>query len=228
MFDNLFESQPQPQKKKFLGVGFVSLVVHTAVIGGAVIATLNAGESNSKVHADTTMVYLQQQQEQQKPPEPQPVQLDVPLKGFQTIVAPTEIPTNIPPVNLAEKFDPKDYSGTGVEGGTANGVVPTGNDVFMESIVEEKPSRLAGPQPPYPDLAHQAGIQGRVTVQFVVDTMGKAEPNSIRIIQSPNPAFNEGVKNSVLHSLFRPGRVHGRAVRVLIELPFDFKITGPR
>src|SRR2546422_3717093 len=36
------------------------------------------------------------QQQQQKPPEPQPVQLDVPLKGFQTVVAPEVIPTNIP------------------------------------------------------------------------------------------------------------------------------------
>jgi TonB family protein len=225
MFDNLIESKPKRERKKFLGVGFVSLVVHTAIIAGAVVATMKVGQDATQVRADTTMVYLQQQQ-QQKPPEVQPVQLE--LKGFQTIIAPTEMPTNIPPVNLSEHFDPKDYSGSGVEGGTASGVVPTGNDVFLEAIVEEKPDRLAGPQPPYPELLHQAGIQGRVRVQFVVDTMGKAEPASFRIIESPNPGFNEVVKNSVLHTLFRPGRVHGRAVRVLIEEPFDFKLTGQR
>src|SRR2546426_9190313 len=53
-------------------------------------------------------------------------------------VAPDVIPTNIPPVNLQEHFDPKDYSGTGVEGGLATGMVPTGNEVFMEAIVEER------------------------------------------------------------------------------------------
>src|SRR3989475_4657588 len=89
---------------------------------------------------DTTVVFIDQQQ-QQKPPEPQPVQLDVPLKGFQTVVAPEVIPTNIPPVNLTEHFDPKDYSGTGVEGGLATGMVPSGNDVFMESI-DRKSTRL--------------------------------------------------------------------------------------
>jgi len=73
-------------------------------------------------------VYLPQPQQPQpqKPPPQQPVRLDTPLRGFQTVVAPTEIPSNIPPVNLQEKFNPKDYSGVGVEGGVAAGVVPTG------------------------------------------------------------------------------------------------------
>jgi protein TonB len=225
MFDRLIESKPKRERKKFLSVGVASIFVHGLVIGGAVIATLKVGQTETSVKADTTMVYLEQQQ-QQKPPEPQPVQLDVPLKGFQTIIAPTEIPTNIPPVNLAEKFDPKDYSGSGVEGGTANGLVPTGNEVFMEAIVEEKPSVLSAPQPPYPDLLRQAGIQGRVVLQAVIDTTGRAEPGSIKVLQSPNPGFDQPSRTWILRALFRPARVHGRAVRVLISVPLDYRITG--
>src|SRR3989441_7617625 len=161
----------------------------------------------------------------QNPREPQPVQLDVPLKGFQTVVAPEVIPTNIPPVNLTEHFDPKDYSGTGVEGGLATGMVPSGNDVFMESIVEEKPSILSGPQLVYPDLLRQAGIQGRVIVQVIVDTTGRAEPNSIKILQSPNPGFDQPAKNYVLKALYRPARVHRRAGRVLGNQALDFKVN---
>jgi protein TonB len=224
VFDTLIESKRQPNKKRVLGVGFVSLVIHTAIIAGAIIATVNAGSGDTKVHVDTTVVFLEQQQ--QKAPE-QPVQLDMPLKGFQTVVAPSEIPTDLPPINLQEHFNPKDYSGSGVEGGVAEGLAPP-DGVYMESIVEQRPDRLAGPNPVFPELLKQAGIQGRVRVQFVVDTTGRAEPNSIRIVQSPNPGFNDVVKNSVLHTLFRPGRVRGHAVRVLIELPFDFKITGAR
>src|SRR6266516_3684323 len=162
VFDVLIESKRKKNSKKAFSVGFVSLTVHTAIIAGAVYATLNAGQTDHSVKVDTAMVFLDQQQ--QKPPEQQPVQLDVPLKGFQTVVAPDVIPTNIPPVNLQEKFDPKDYSGTGVEGGIGTGIVPTGNEVFMEAIVEEKPSVLSGPQPQYPELLRQAGIQGRVMV----------------------------------------------------------------
>src|SRR6266480_2566328 len=222
MFDTLIEATRKRDRKKYFGVGFVSLVVHTAVIAGAVIATLNAGQSDTKVRVDTAMVYLEQQQ--QKPPEQQPVQLDVPLKGFQTVVAPTEIPTNIPPVNLQEKFDPKDYSGSGVEGGLATGMVPTGNEVFMEAIVEEKPTVLSGPIPVYPELLKQAQIQGRVLVQAIVDTLGRAEPTSVKVLQSPNAGFDQSAKNYVLKALFRPARVHGRAVRVLIQIPIDYRI----
>src|SRR2546423_14016524 len=166
VFDVLIESKRKKAGKKAFSVGFISLTVHTAVIAGAVYATLNAGQTDHSVKVDTAMVFLDQQQ-QQKPPEQQPVQLDVPLKGFQTVVAPDVIPTNIPPVNLQEKFDPKDYSGTGVEGGVATGIVPTGNEGFMEAIVEEKPSVLSGPQPQYPELLRQAGVEGRGMGQAV-------------------------------------------------------------
>jgi TonB family protein len=225
VLDVLIESKRRKNRGKAFSVGFVSLTVHTAVIAAAVYATLSAGQADNAVRVDTAMVYLQQEQ-QQKPPEQQPVQLDVPLKGFQTVIAPDVIPTNIPPVNLSEKFDPKDYSGTGVEGGIATGMVPTGNEVFMEAIVEEKPSVLSGPQLQYPELLRQAGIQGRVMVQAIIDTTGRAEPPSAKILQSPNPGFDQPAKNYVLKALFRPARVHGRAVRVLINIPIDFKITG--
>jgi len=225
VFDTLIESKRKKNRKKGLGVGFVSLSIHAAIIAAAVAATLHAGQADHAVKVDTAMVYLEQHQEQ-KPPEQQPVQLDVQLKGFQTVVAPDIIPTNIPPVNLQEHFDPKDYSGTGVEGGDSTGIVPSGNEAFMEAIVEEKPSVLSGPQPQYPELLRQAGIQGRVMVQAIIDTTGRAEPASLKIIASPNPGFDQSAKNYVLKALFRPARVHGRAVRVLINIPIDFKITG--
>jgi TonB family protein len=223
VFDNLIESKRRKSGRRAFGVGAVSLIVHTVVIAGAVYATLNAGQSDNSVKVDTAMVFVDQPK-QEKPPEQQPVQLDVPLKGFQTVVAPDVIPTNIPPVNLQEHFDPKDYSGSGVEGGLASGMVPTGNEVFMEAIVEEKPTVLSGPIPVYPELLKQAQIQGRVLVQAIVDTLGRAEPNSVKVLQSPNPGFDQSAKTYVLKALFRPARVHGRAVRVLIQIPIDFRL----
>ncbi len=223
MFDNLIESKRRKNRGRSAGVGVVSLVIHTVVIAGAVYATLNAGQTDNSVKVDTAMVFVDQPK-QEKPPEQQPVQLDVPLKGFQTVVAPDVIPTNIPPVNLQEHFDPKDYSGTGVEGGLATGLVPTGNEVFMEAIVEEKPAVLSGPVAQYPELLRQAGIQGRVMVQAIIDTLGRAEPNSIKVLQSPNPGFDQSAKTYVMKTLFRPARVHGRAVRVLIQIPIDYRL----
>lgn len=223
MFETLIESKRKADRKKLFGVGSVSLITHTVIIAAAVYATASAGRTDTAVKVDTTMVFLQEQQ-QQKPPEQQVVQLDVQLKGFQTVVAPTEIPTDIPPINLQERFDPKDYSGTGVEGGVATGMVPTEGQVYAEAIVEEKPEFLSGPLPVFPELLKQARIQGRVMVQAVIDTTGRAEANTVKIIASPNPGFDQPAKTALLRTLFRPARVHGRAVRVLIQLPYDFKL----
>ena len=223
MFDNLIESGRKPEKKKFFGVGLISLTIHSLLIGAAAYATLGASQADQKVLLDTLNVFINQQQEQ-KPPEQQVIMPDVPLKGFQTVVAPDVIPTNIPPVNLQEHFDPKDYSGTGVEGGLATGMVPTGNEVFMEAIVEEKPAVLSGPTLQFPELLRQAQIQGRVLVQAIIDTLGRAEPPSVKVLQSPNPGFDQSAKSYVLKALFRPARVHGRAVRVLIQIPIDFRL----
>jgi TonB family protein len=223
VFDHLIESKRTKNRKRTFGLNAVSLIAHTVVIAAAVYATLNAGQTDNSVKVDTALVFVDQPK-QEKPPEQQPVQLDVPLKGFQTVVAPDVIPTNIPPVNLQEHFDPKDYSGTGVEGGVATGIVPTGNEVFMEAIVEEKPAVLSGPVPVYPELLKQAQITGRVLVQAIVDTLGRAEPNSVKVLQSPNPGFDQSAKNYILKTLFRPARVHGRAVRVLVQIPIDFRL----
>lgn len=222
MFDHLIESNNRPNKKKAFGLGFVSLIGHSVLVLAAVVATLTAGENSDDAIVDTAMVFLNQ--DEQKKPEEQPPVVEVPqLKGFQTVVAPTDIPTDIPPINLQERFDPKDYTGTGVEGGIGTGLVPS-DQVFMESVVEERPEVLSGPSLVYPDLLRQAGVQGRVLVQAIIDTSGRAEPPSVKIIQSPNPGFDQSAKNYVLRALFRPARVHGRAVRVLVNLPIDFKI----
>src|SRR5437773_2829503 len=224
VFNHLIESNRKTNKKGAFGLGFISLIGHSVVVLAAGVATLTAGQKKDEQTIDTAMVFLNQ--DEQKKPEEQPPVVDVPqLKGFQTVVAPTDIPTNIPPINLQEHFDPKDYTGTGVEGGIGTGIVPSSDQVFMESVVEERPEVLSGPALNYPDLLRQAGVQGRVLVQAIIDTSGRAEPPSVKIIQSPNPGFDQSAKNYVLRALFRPARVHGRAVRVLVNLPIDFKIS---
>ena len=107
---------------------------------------------------------------------------------------------------------------------SGSGVVPSSDQVFMESVVDERPEVLSGPAVQYPDLLRQAGVTGRVLVQAIIDQTGRAEPASVKVVQSPNPGFDQPAKNYVLGALFRPARVHGHAVRVLVNLPIDFSI----
>jgi len=173
---------------------------------------------------DTSVVLLAPAQRQ--PALPPPAQLAEPLRGFQTVSVPTQLPTSMPKLDLQQRFDPKDYSGIGVEGGRANGVVPSGNEVYSEALVEERPALLSAPPAPYPDLLKRAGIHGRVLLRAIVDTTGRVEPSSIEIATSPNPGFDGPAREWILKALFRPARVHGRAVRVHITQPLDYSVTS--
>lgn len=222
MFDVLIESKHRHNKKRLLSTGALSVFLHVLIIGGAVVATYGASEAGQGAVIDTMVVFLQEQTD--KPPEPQLQNIELP-KGFQTIVAPMDIPTDIPPVNLQEHFDPRDYTGEGVEGGIGTGFVVGSDQVFMEAVVEEKPERLTGPLPQYPPFLQQAGIEGTVMLEAIIDTSGRVIPSSVKIITSPNPGFNVNAREVVVKSLFRPARVHGRPVKVLIRIPIQFRLT---
>lgn len=219
----LFETKRKTPKRTLFGVGLTSLAAHVGLIGAAVYATMAARPSDTTVHLDTTVVLLTQEQPKTPPP---PAQLAEPLRGFQTVTIPNVIPATIPKVDLTERFDPKDYTGVGVEGGRANGIVPAEDAVYAEALVEEKPALLSAPQPAYPELLKQARIQGRVLLRAIVDTSGRAEPSSVEVAATPNPGFNSAAREWILKALFRPARLHGKAVRVHITLPIDYSITS--
>ena len=220
MFDTLIDSRPKRHPRRYFGVGVFSLVAHTTIIGGVVIATLNAGQSDHKVRAEPS-VYVVLQQEKPSAQE----QLDDPLQHRPTFVVPPVVSIGIPSIDVTEKIDVQRYLGSGVEDSTANAMVLS-NDVFIESIVEDKPRLLSAPPPPYPELLRQAGIEGRVLIEAVIDTAGRAEPGSVEIKASADAGFDQPSRTWIQHALFRPARVHGRAVRVLVQVPLDYRIIG--
>src|SRR2546430_5384748 len=59
---------------------------------------------------------------------------------------------------------------------------------------------LSGPTLVFPELLRQAQLSGRVLVQAIVDTLGRAEPPSVKVIQSPNPGFDQSAKRSEEHT----------------------------
>src|SRR5262249_54942392 len=97
---------------------------------------------------------------------------------------------------------------------------------YSESDVQERPIRDSSPMLVYPRLLREAEIEGEVVLQFIVDTLGRVEPTSLQVVQTANPGFNESAKDNVLDTRFRPGRVHGKGVRVLVRLPIRFKLHG--
>jgi len=98
------------------------------------------------------------------------------------------------------------------------------DQVYAEAAVDERAEIVSAPPLEYPPALRHAGLQGRVTVQAVIDTLGRAELASVKVIARPNTAFDESARAYVLHAVFRPARVKGRAVRVLITVPVNYRI----
>jgi len=207
--------------------------VHAVLISGAVYATLNAGVKEDRGVRAVAVTVTKQEQKKDEPPPPERVAtVDPPPKGFQTLSIPTNIPVDIPPPQQNQHFDAADFSGIGVEGGVARGVEggtgPVVTDQpYMEAVVEERPEAIPGTciPPSYPEILRQAGIEGRVTIEFIIDTTGRAERAGMRTIQTAHPLFEAPARAAVNTCRFRPGRISGRAVRVRVQLPVNFTMN---
>jgi len=197
--------------------------------------TAAGAEAVKNVVADTTMVFLKPPPPPPPPPDQPPPDVIVaqnpPPKGFQTVVAPTDIPKDIPPVDLEQKpFDPKDFTGKGAEGGLASGIVggtgpvDVAGVVYTEGQLDDPVQPISIPTPRYPPVLQSAGIAGSVDVQYVVDTTGHTEPSSFKVMKSTHPAFAEPAKEAILKGVFKPAKFKGQPVRQLVQQRISFKV----
>ena len=75
-----------------------------------------------------------------------------------------------------------------------NGDGRAADEVYSEATVDEPAAIVTAPPLEYPPALRRAGLQGRVTVQAVIDTLGRAEPASLKVIARPNTAFDQSAR----------------------------------
>jgi len=97
-------------------------------------------------------------------------------------------------------------------------------DVYGETEVQERPHLTSGPALTYPASLLLSRISGRVIIEAVIDTTGRVEDGTVRVIESSDARFNQAAKDYVRAARFTPGRIAGRAVRVRFEMPVEFKL----
>lgn len=77
----------------------------------------------------------------------------------------------------------------------------------------------------YPEMAQQNNIQGRVTVQFVVEKDGSI--GQVKVVRGKDPDLDkEAMRVVKMLPKFIPGKMNGQAVRVWYTLPVNFKLQG--
>lgn len=96
--------------------------------------------------------------------------------------------------------------------------------VLAEFEVEKRAELLRGqPSPKYPAALTAEQLKGEVLAQFVVDTSGRARPDSFRALHSTHPAFTAAVQEAVYGMRFKPAEVRGVRVPQMVQMPFAFE-----
>ena len=235
-----------------------SLGTHLLLLSVVIVATQASVGPALMTSPDTTMVFLPRLRPVPSermlprpvlPPVPGPSRgagmllvANPPPKGFQTVVAPVDIPAEIPPVDPTERpHDPRDFTGVGVEGGVSYGVVGgvgpvdrsvtsgLGEALFTATSTAGRfvPAQvLFQPAPVYPKALLRAGITGSVHVRFIIDTLGGVESGSIEMLESSYPGFEPAVRATISASRFEPARLGSVPVRQLTEQRVRFVFEG--
>lgn len=102
---------------------------------------------------------------------------------------------------------------------------PEEPEIFV--VVEEMPEMIGGHaalmrEVVYPPMARQAGVEGLVVVQFVVDENGN--PVNPFIVKGIGAGCDEAAMDAVMKMKFKPGRQRGKAVRVQYSIPVRFRL----
>lgn len=119
------------------------------------------------------------------------------------------------------------------EGSGARGQVPFGpparlsmDTAFSVLEVDETVMRhLGSAAPVYPPELAASGAEGLVHALYVVDTTGRVDTTTIRVLRSDDPAFTQSVRDALRHTRFRPARRAGAKVRQEVLQQFRFRIA---
>jgi protein TonB len=77
----------------------------------------------------------------------------------------------------------------------------------------------------YPEMLRSAQVEGTVLASFVVDTTGRAEMSTFKVLRSDHELFTNAVKNALPRIRYLPAEVGGRKVKQLVQQPFVFNLA---
>jgi protein TonB len=95
--------------------------------------------------------------------------------------------------------------------------------IFNIADLDRSPEPIVQQAPIFPFNLKREAIEGRVRVEFVVDTEGKV--HNPFVVESTHPGFEEAAMIGVSRWKFRPGMKNGRKVNTRMQVPIVFKIV---
>lgn len=251
MFETSFvKERVAPQRRA--GFFVASVIAHTVVVAGVVIATATATTLPTNAPNDLIKVYVAPadiplpkgnpdapRQPQQQPPQQQAPQQHAQQTAPATPTTPTVIPDSTPMAQTSTTGDALPGNGTpgtserwGTPDGDPNGIdigqspntIGTGvPDVIYQPGVDVKPATvLFRVQPQYPPAAMRAKMPGWVVVKCVISKTG--EVRDVEVVKGSMGMFEQPALDALRQWKFAPGYFRGQPVDTYFELKITFEV----
>jgi TonB family protein len=220
--------RPRWYRAAFSGGSLTSVAIHV----GFAIALVTGGHSIAEVHKQVTegIVFLA--------PLPSPVSGPAGATRQLQYVEPTSLVAAMTvsgsdlhvAAKLFEAPPPLEETIVGPPAESAATIFerPADSVYFAEQVDSPAAYDQHSAAPAYPDSLQRAGIEGTVMAQFVVDTSGRVEMESVKLLESSHLRFTESVLAALPRMLFRPAVLNGQKARQVVEVPFRFRVVAAK
>lgn len=116
---------------------------------------------------------------------------------------------------------PMNVAAQSIHDTTSPGRVRFADQVFYEFEVEKPVRETTNSSRPQNSAAlRKLGLSGQVYAEFVVDTLGRAVPESLRILFSSHPLLSQVIRTSLENLRFECAEKGGRKVRQMVRQRF--------
>ena len=213
----------------------VSIAVHVAAIGAAVIVPLVANGDLPEPITASPPAYIRVEM-----PTPPPVAPPEPVRraaAVNTKAAPLEAPAQVLPEtgleNLQMHTGPVGLTDDfGVPGGDPNSVAlgpvvlppptpaPPSAPVRIGGLIRP-PKKLRDVRPVYPAIAQQARVQGMVIIEAVIGIDGRVEGTNVL---RGHPLLDDAAVAAVRQWTFTPTLLNNQPVPVVMTVTVDFRL----
>jgi TonB family protein len=105
-------------------------------------------------------------------------------------------------------------------------VIPPTRTFYFEFEVEHPVTAQTGnSHPKYPPELRSQNLEGDVLAEFIVDTLGRADMKTFKIIRSTHLDFSDAVRDWLRSAHFSPATLGAKKVPQLVHMPFVFGLN---
>jgi protein TonB len=224
---------------RFVIIAFVfAFLIVTVTAVTPLIESYYSKEKNSKKLLKNVTMEMDKLEKEEAPPPPPPPPPPEAVQEQVKFKAPVVVDTVKDEVQIASNDDIVDN--------TSNDAAPT------EIVVEEKHDKVVVEEEPifvsveenatfqggsiesfrnwvaehlkFPESAQEMGLEGKVIVQFVVNSKGLVE--RVAVMRGVDPVLDEAVVKTIQGSpKWTPGKQGGKAVKQQFVIPVNFKLN---